>query len=53
MTIVEVRWNDRFHMAFEADDVQHGADYLWVSEANKDPKFIPLSSVRWFSKKVA
>lgn len=49
MITVNVRWNDGYLEAFDADEVRFGSDLLWVHLVSSSNRHIPLRSVRWFS----
>ncbi len=49
---VNVRWHDGYLETFEATEVRHGCDLLWLRLAGGGNRNIPLRSVRWFSLSV-
>lgn len=49
---VVVRWHDGLKEEFEASEVRNGSDLLWMRLTSGETRYIPLRSVRWFSKKV-
>lgn len=46
---ISVRWHDGYLENFEATEVRHGSDLLWLKLKDGKNRHIPLRSVRWFS----
>jgi hypothetical protein len=48
--LVAVRWFDGYFESFEATEVRHGSDLLWLRLTSGQNRAIPLRQVRWFAQ---